>query len=126
MDSSSGKPLNLPKFLLTKGRSGGGSRNPMAPRDANVVSGMAASEAKKADGGSATPANIKRKQVLKEGAVISSPTDSFLSPCSQKLYKRPAPPAIATANIERFDLSKANTPDLPDDASMAPENVSTQ
>ena len=98
MESSS-KKLNLPKYLLTKGRSGGVGRGPMSTRDSNVAqqdtkdtkdtnTHMTQEQINKPVLDSATPANIKRKQMMLKKGLINSPTDSFLSPCSMKLFKR--------------------------------------
>ena len=104
------KKVNLPKYLLTKGRSGG-PRGPMIPRDGNVAppsSGPLDVKKQQEADASATPANIKRKQVMNRGGFINSPTDSFLSPCSQKLFKRPAGTEVnSLANVAKLNLIQA-------------------
>lgn len=96
-----GSKLNLPKYLLTKGKGSGKkppiTKIPMAPRDTNVTEPKGPS-APVMDA-AATPANIKRKQVMRANQAINSPTDSFLSPCSQKLWKRQDVPTVARLNL---------------------------
>lgn len=103
--------INVHQYLLTKGRGGkkqaavgqAGQKvvKQQAPRDVtNVV---------RNNSGSATPAIVKRKQIMKQQTgSISSPTDTILSPCSQKLWKR-EPPAMA--NVAKFDLANASLDD---------------
>lgn len=110
-DMGKSKKVNLPKYLLTKGRSGG-PRGPMIPRDGNVVppSSSVPLDAKKKQEleAATTPANIKRKQVMNRAGFINSPTDSFLSPCSQKLFKRPAGTEVnSMANVAKLNLIEA-------------------
>lgn len=86
------KMMNLPHYLLSKGKReikppivrGNG----LKVRDTNVTTTSPPNGGQKGDGRVATnstPANVKRKQVDKW---FNSPTD-ILSPCSQKLWKRP-------------------------------------
>lgn len=84
-----GSKINLPKYLLNKGK-GSGLKPRLVPRDSNSMDHPPTPIPSAADG-SATPAAIKRRQVMKMNQAINSPTDTFLSPCSQKLFKRPAP-----------------------------------
>ena len=35
-----------------------------------------------------TPAVLKRRQILRQGKLLQSPTDSLQSPCTQRLGKR--------------------------------------
>lgn len=104
------KSINVHHYLLTKGRAGkkqtvAGAPNAKAPeklvpRDVTNVVRAA---------GSATPANVKRKQIMKQSGFISSPTDSVLSPCSQKLWKRDRTHDVA--GIARFNLAAATQDD---------------
>jgi hypothetical protein len=112
------KSINVHQYLLTKGRNGkkksAGSPAPAqqqqrsksnAPRDVtNVV---------RSNAGSATPAIVKRKQIMKQSGFISSPTDSVLSPCSQKLWKREQPDM---ANVAKFNLADTSMDEIQVDA----------
>ena len=80
----------------------------MAPRDANIVSSTAGQgDTVKKPEAAATPSNVKRKQAMSKG-FINSPTDSFLSPCSQKLFKRPPGTEVSNnlANVAKLDLNQ--------------------
>lgn len=109
MESS--KSINVHKYLLTKGRgvkkqdeSAAKGHKQQAPRDVTNVVRSAINAA-----GSVTPAIVKRKQIIKQQhGFISSPTDSVLSPCSQKLWKREQPDM---ANVAKFNLANASMDD---------------
>lgn len=104
------KSINVHHYLLTKGRAGkkqaaigttdAKAPEKLVPRDVTNVMRAA---------GSATPANVKRKQIMKQSGFISSPTDSVLSPCSQKLWKRDRQHDVA--GITRFNLQAATAQD---------------
>lgn len=66
--------VDLPKYILTKGRGGKTTAKPSTKLSANCQAPM-------------TPANVKRKQAL-EATTVNSPTDSFLSPCSKQLVRK--------------------------------------
>lgn len=111
------KSINVHHYLLTKGR---GGKNQAA--GGSLAAGQAEQKGAKQqapgrdvtnvvrnNSGSATPAIVKRKQVMRQQpGFISSPTDTVLSPCSQKLWKR-EPPAMA--NVAKFDLANASLDD---------------
>ena len=117
------KSISVHHYLLTKGRAGkkqaDGQAAPkatkqQAPRDVtNVV---------RSNTGSATPAIVKRKQIMRQPGFISSPTDSVLSPCSQKLWKRVQPDV---ANVAKFNLAHASLPDDHDEEVIGEEMAVT-
>ncbi|KAI1309085.1 hypothetical protein HDE_00294 [Halotydeus destructor] len=105
--------VNLHRYLLTKGRSGGGSKSGkmammnnggLKNRDTNV-SPPSKKAAMSKEGDGSTPAIVKRKQIIQRGRFLNSPTD-VLSPCSQKLWRRPTahglesmPPVVPKLNL---------------------------
>lgn len=51
----------------------------------------------------ATPAIVKRKQVTTKGFCVNSPTDAFLSPCTQKLMKPKHDLMVPPINLDMKD-----------------------
>lgn len=100
------KKINLPKYLLNKGK-GSGRKPRLTTRDSNSMNHPPTPIP--CPDGSATPAAIKRRQVMRMNQAINSPTDTFLSPCSQKLWKRPAHAFDAhMGHPSKLDLNSAD------------------
>lgn len=120
------KKINLPKYLLNKGK-GSGRKPRLVTRDSNAM--VHPPTPIPSSDGSATPAAVKRRQVMKMNQAINSPTDTFLSPCSQKLWKRPAPGMDNhMGHPMKLNLAAADDDDEPviktvQPAPVGPENV---
>jgi hypothetical protein len=129
--AASGAPkMNLPAYLLSKGKGGAKERNKpslrtagLKPRDVNCVSPPGSSVGVQVGAPHiSTPANVKRSQAL-SNKWFNSPTD-VLSPCSQKLWKRPvtAPPTAGIShNVQKLNLLAVGEEDNSQDEDMDAE-----
>ena len=67
-----------------------------------------------------TPAVIKRRQL---GKWFNSPTDSFLSPCSQKLFKPKILPELQQTKVPSLNLDVDDNADGDQNEKMAVDNT---